>query len=98
MLIEAYVAQKCSSVADHSHVGIHKIFFIYIIQYQPQFVKCVIIRALRIGLFVFFKCWQIGIFSNIFFRQFPSPDICPTHHSKHGERSERTDNKNPRKL
>ena len=50
--------------------------FIRIIQYQPQFVKLVIISALRIGLFVSLKCRQMYIFSNIFLRQCLSSDLC----------------------
>ena len=45
-------------------------FSIQIIYWRPQFVKLVIIRALRIELFLFLKCRQIWIFSNIFLNSF----------------------------
>ena len=56
--------------------------FIQIIHSRAQFVQLVIIRALRIELFVLLKCRQIWIFANIFLRQFPSSELCPTHHSR----------------
>ena len=40
--------------------------FIQTIHCRPHFVKLVIIRAVRIGLFLMLKCRQIWIFSNIF--------------------------------
>jgi len=52
--------------------------FIQKIPCRPHFVKRVIIRAVRIGLFLMLKCRQIWIFSNTFLRQYRSPVICPT--------------------
>jgi len=44
--------------------------FIQTIHCHPHFVKLVIIRAVRIGLFLMLKCRQIWIFSNIFWDSF----------------------------
>jgi len=79
-----YVAQICSSVAGLSHCGFDKLF-IQTIHCRPHFVKRVIIRAVRIGLFLMLKCRQIWIFSNIFLRQYRSPVLCPTHQSRDHE-------------
>ena len=57
-------------------------------------------RQIWIGLFVLLECRQIWILSNIFLRQFPSPDLCPMHHSGDHEdwREESTNNTNPWNL
>ena len=75
--------------------------FIQIIQYWPQLVKLVIIRALKIGLFLLLKCRQIWISKTSFwdsflhqiYAQLIIPEIMII-----GGRSQRTNNTNPKKL
>ena len=74
--------------------------FIQIIHCHPHFVKLVIIRALRIELFLL-KCRQIWIFSNIilnsFLHQISAQHINPEI-TYIGGRSQRTNNTNCKKL
>jgi len=75
--------------------------FIQTIHCRPHFVKLVIIRAVRIGLFLMLKCRQIWIFSNIFWdsflHQFSAQHI-NTEITKIGVRGQGTNNTNSKKL
>jgi len=75
--------------------------FIQTIHCHPHFVKLLIIRAVRIGLFLMLKCRQIWIFSNIFWdsflHQFSAQHINPEIMNI-GERGQRTNNTNSMKL
>jgi len=75
--------------------------FIQTIQCRPHFAKLVIIRAVRIGLFLMLKCRQIWIFSNIFWgsslHQFSVQHI-NTEITNIGGKGQGTNNTNSMKL